>query len=99
MPFVNQENVTVPVGAPRLPVTVAWSCTVVPAGTDVTTLSSASWIRVTGGRERLDDERFTCTDRTCVGAITGVGRLERKVPGHTWRLDEVRAVGRTGHPT
>ena len=44
---MNQVNVTVPVGVPRPPVTVAWSCTVVPAGTDVTVAWSASWITVT----------------------------------------------------
>ena len=37
VPFVNHLNVTVPVGVCNEPVTVAWSCTVVPAGTDVTT--------------------------------------------------------------
>ena len=47
VPLVNHENVTVPVGVPRPPVTVAWSCTVVPAGTDVTGAWSASWITVT----------------------------------------------------
>ena len=37
LPFENQLNVTVPVGvAEPTPVTVAWSCTTVPAGTDVT---------------------------------------------------------------
>ena len=36
VPFVNQLNRTVPVGVVNAPVTVAWSCTVVPAGTDVT---------------------------------------------------------------
>jgi hypothetical protein len=38
VPLVNHENVTDPdgVGRPGCPVTVAWSCTVVPAGTDVT---------------------------------------------------------------
>ena len=46
VPFVNHENVTVPVGVPRPPVTVAWSCTTVPAGTDVTTLWFESWITV-----------------------------------------------------
>ena len=46
---MNQRNVTVPVGAgkPACPVTVAWSCTVVPAGTDVTVACAASWITVT----------------------------------------------------
>ena len=44
---MNHENVTVPVGVPRPPVTVAWSCTVVPAGTDVTGAWAASWITVT----------------------------------------------------
>src|SRR5207245_10805341 len=34
---VKNVNVTVPVGVPKLPLTVALSCTVVPAGTDVTT--------------------------------------------------------------
>ena len=33
--------------ADGLPVTVAWSCTVVPAGTDVTGAWAASWITVT----------------------------------------------------
>ena len=45
-PLVNHENVTVPVGVPSPPVTVAWSCTSVPAGTDVTTSCAASWITV-----------------------------------------------------
>ena len=35
VPFVNHLNVTVPVGVPSEPVTVAWSCTIVPAGTFV----------------------------------------------------------------
>src|SRR5262245_40869109 len=49
VPLVNKSNVTVLVGNGRSfgPVTVAWSCTVVPAGTDVTTPSFASWITVT----------------------------------------------------
>ena len=49
VPLVNHENVTVPVGVGRPigPVTVAWSCTVVPAGTDVTVACAASWITVT----------------------------------------------------
>ena len=48
VPLVNHENVTVPVGvAQTAPVTVAWSCTVVPAGTDVTGVCAASWITVT----------------------------------------------------
>ncbi len=47
VPLVNHENVTVPVGVRRPPVTVAWSCTVVPAGTDVTVAWAASWITVT----------------------------------------------------
>ena len=49
VPLVNHENVTVPVGVgrPGRPVTVAWSCTVVPAGTDVTGAWSVSWITVT----------------------------------------------------
>src|SRR5437879_10969029 len=34
---VKNVNVTVPVGVPKLPLTVALSCTVDPAGTDVTT--------------------------------------------------------------
>ena len=55
VPLVNHENVTVPVGAgrPGWPVTVAWSCTVVPAGTDVTIVVvgvgacvESSWITV-----------------------------------------------------
>ncbi len=48
VPFVNHENVTVPVGTGMsfCPVTVAWSCTVVPAGTDVTTSWFESWITV-----------------------------------------------------
>src|SRR3989442_13143929 len=33
---VKNVNVTVPVGVPKLPLTVALSCTVDPAGTDVT---------------------------------------------------------------
>ena len=44
---MNHENVTVPVGVPKPPVTVAWSCTVVPAGTDVTVACAALWITVT----------------------------------------------------
>src|SRR5439155_433345 len=44
---VKNVKVTVPVGVPKLPLTVALSCTVVPAGTDVTTASAASWISVT----------------------------------------------------
>ncbi len=49
VPLVNHENVTVPdgVGRPGCPVTVAWSCTVVPANTDVTVACAASWITVT----------------------------------------------------
>ena len=45
---MNHENVTVPVGTgkPTWPVTVAWSCTIVPAGTDVTVACAASWITV-----------------------------------------------------
>ena len=48
VPLVNHENVTVPVGIgrPAWPVTVAWSCTVVPAGTDVTVACAALWITV-----------------------------------------------------
>ncbi len=48
VPFVNHENVTVPVGAgkPDCPATVAWSCTVVPAGTDIAVACVASWITV-----------------------------------------------------
>ena len=48
VPLVNHENVTVPVGVgrPFSPVTVAWSCTVVPAGTDVTTWCAALWMSV-----------------------------------------------------
>src|SRR2546429_1984935 len=38
---VKNVNVTVPVGVPKLPLTVALSCTVDPAGTDVTTASHA----------------------------------------------------------
>ena len=47
-PLVNHENVTVPVGTgkPAWPVTVAWSCTIVPTGTDVTVACAASWITV-----------------------------------------------------
>ncbi len=46
---MNHENVTVPVGVgkPGCPVTVASSCTVVPADTDVTVACAASWITVT----------------------------------------------------
>ena len=48
VPLVNHVNVTVPVGVRQTaPVTVAWSCTVVPAGTDVTVVCAASWITVT----------------------------------------------------
>ena len=47
VPFVNHLNVTVPVGVPEEPVTVAWSCTIVPAPTDVTTECAALWIAVT----------------------------------------------------
>ncbi len=49
VPLVNHENVTVPVGVgrPGCPVTVAWSCTAVPAGTDVTVACAALWITVT----------------------------------------------------
>ena len=47
VPLVNHENVTVPVGVPKPPVTVAWSCTVVPAGTDITVACVALWITVT----------------------------------------------------
>ena len=48
VPLVNHENVTVPVGTgrPAWPVTVAWSCTIVPAGTDVTVACAALWITV-----------------------------------------------------
>ena len=48
-PLVNHANVTVPVGVRQTdrPVTVAWSCTIVPAGTDVTGACAASWITVT----------------------------------------------------
>src|SRR3989442_894824 len=35
---VKNVNVTVPVGVPKAPLTVALSCTVVPAGTEGTTL-------------------------------------------------------------
>src|SRR2546429_9137099 len=41
---VKNVNVTVPVGVPKLPLTVALSCTVVPAGTEATTAWLASWI-------------------------------------------------------
>ena len=45
---VYHRNVTVPVGVgkPACPVTVAWSCTVVPTGTVVTVACVASWITV-----------------------------------------------------
>ena len=43
---VKNVNVTVPVGVPKAPLTVALSCTVVPAGTEVTTAWLASWISV-----------------------------------------------------
>ena len=43
---MNHVNVTVPVGVADAPVTVAWSCTVVPAGTDVTVACAALWITV-----------------------------------------------------
>ena len=60
VPLVNQSNVTVPVGVPRPPVTVAWSCTVVPAGTDVTVACAASWITVDRvGRDRRHRQRLT----------------------------------------
>ena len=80
VPLVNQQNVTVPVGVPRPPVTVAWSCTVVPAGTDVTT-SSTLWITVTV----LDATVVTVSGshvsgRGVVRAVTRVGRLERERP-------------------
>src|SRR5437879_11161483 len=41
---VKNVNVTVPVGVPKLPLAVALSCTVDPAGTEVTTAWLASWI-------------------------------------------------------
>ena len=49
---MNHENVTVPVGTgkPIWPVTVAWSCTVVPAGTDVT----VACVGVVDHRHRVD---------------------------------------------
>src|SRR2546422_859312 len=43
---VKNVNVTVPVGVPKAPLTVALSCTVVPAGTEVTTVWLGSWISV-----------------------------------------------------
>src|SRR5437867_372410 len=43
---VKNVNVTVPVGVPKAPLTVALSCTVDPAGTEVTTAWLASWISV-----------------------------------------------------
>src|SRR2546428_12447595 len=47
---VKNVKVTVPVGVPKLPLTVALSCTVVPAGTEGTTLWLGSWVSVpTGG--------------------------------------------------
>src|ERR1044071_8258885 len=42
VPLVNQLTVTVPVGVPTAPLTVALSWTVVPAATEVTTLCDAS---------------------------------------------------------
>src|SRR5438445_6428440 len=41
---VKNVNVTVPVGVPKLPLTVALSCTVDPTGTDDTTTSVTSII-------------------------------------------------------
>src|SRR5581483_10407514 len=46
VPLVNQLKVTVPVGVPTAPLTVALSWMVVPAATEVTTLCDASWISV-----------------------------------------------------
>ena len=43
---MNQLNVTVPVGVPSEPVTVAWSCTVVPALTFTTVWCCESWMSV-----------------------------------------------------
>src|SRR5207245_10980009 len=43
---VKNVNVTAPVGVPKLPLTVALSCTVDPAGTDVTTAWLALCISV-----------------------------------------------------
>src|SRR5437899_8414510 len=53
---VKNVNVTVPVGVPKLPLTVALSCTAVPAGTEVTTAWLALWISVvTVGVGSVDD--------------------------------------------
>src|ERR1044072_1196722 len=46
VPLVNHENVTVPVGVPSAPVTVAWSCTVVPAATVATDWCCGLWMTV-----------------------------------------------------
>src|ERR1043165_3113718 len=48
VPLRNQPNVTVPVGTGREPfaVSVAWSCTVVPAATAVTVACAALWMFV-----------------------------------------------------
>src|SRR5262245_39854365 len=48
LPLRNQSTTTLPVGIgwPGPPLTVTKSCTVVPAGTVVTTLCPASWICV-----------------------------------------------------
>ena len=92
---MNHENVTVPVGVgkPTCPVTVAWSCTVVPAGTDVTVAWAASWITVTV----VDATGVTVNGshgpgRAGVRAVTRVRRLERETPRHDRRLRERRPV-------
>src|SRR3989442_13605726 len=56
---VKNVNVTVPVGVPKLPLTVALSCTAVPAGTEVTTAWLALWISVgtVGGGLRSEERR------------------------------------------
>ena len=96
VPLVNHENVTVPVGAgrPASPVTVAWSCTVVPAGTDVTVACAASWIiRRRRRRNRGDRQRLTRPRRAGVRAVTGVRSPgTRSSRRHAGRLRERRPV-------
>ena len=62
VPFVKNSNVTDPVGTgpPTVPVTVAWSCTVAPASTVVTTLPFASNTSVADSRCSPSTSRYTC---------------------------------------
>ena len=91
-PFVNHENVTVPVGTGKPAGPSPWpgrapSCPPAPTSP----ASVASWITVAvASASSMTGQRFTRPRRTVVGAVSPIGGLEHETPRHARRQRERR---------